>query len=671
MLKRLLAYLILPAEITDFERTYLARMRRVALLFFFAHLPLLMGVAAVCGTGVVKAGLFGALALVGPTIAYVTFENPRNISRVFGFTAMCMGGLLVHFGQGPMQIEMHFYFFVLLALLAVFGEPLTILVAAGTVTLHHLLLFFLLPRSVFNYDAPVSAVAVHAGFVALESLAACFVARSFFDDVIGLERIVERRTRELAERTGHMRLILDNVAQGLFTLGLDGRISTERSAVLETWLGPCEEGATAASYLARLDPDVGAMFALGWETVTEDVLPLELALDQMPKRMTAGARVLELTYRPILSGDRLASALVVISDITVALERERQEAEQRELLAVFGRVLGDRAGFVEFMTEANGLVERITAASHQSPSDAARDIHTLKGNAGLVGLDGIAALCNALEDRMADAGAGPTGDDCAELGARWQRTATTLGELLGPGGADDVHVSEEEHQALFQATLREAPHAEIARTLAEWKLEPTHQRLARIAEQARVLAARMGKSGIEVVIVSNGLRLPLDRWAPFWTAFAHAVRNAVDHGLETAAERVLAGKASAGRIELRTSVRGEDVLVEIADDGRGIDDRKVAARAAECGLPHRTHADLIEALFAEGLTTKDVATEYSGRGIGMAALRAACTDLGGTIEVASEPARGTTLMFRIPRRQMAPPACRKRPEPTAHTLALA
>ena len=66
---------------------------------------------------------------------------------------------LVHVGQGPVQIEMHFYFFALLAMLAVYGNPLVILVAAVTVALHHLVLWALLPASVFNYDAPIWVVA--------------------------------------------------------------------------------------------------------------------------------------------------------------------------------------------------------------------------------------------------------------------------------------------------------------------------------------------------------------------------------------------------------------------------------------------------------------------------------------------------------------------------------
>src|SRR5256886_13680630 len=103
---------------------------------------------------------------------------------------------------------------------------------------HHLLLFLILPSSVFNYEASVWAVAVHALFVVLESIAACFVARSFFDNVIGLERIVGARTRELDARNGDLHLLLDSVGQGFFTFDRDGAISKERSAVATRWRGP-------------------------------------------------------------------------------------------------------------------------------------------------------------------------------------------------------------------------------------------------------------------------------------------------------------------------------------------------------------------------------------------------------------------------------------------------
>lgn len=95
-------------------------------MFFLLHIPVFMAVAAACHTGVLAAFVLTLAVLSGSTLAYFTFTNVRAMSAVFGSTAMCTGGLLVHCGQGPMQIEMHCYFFVLLALLAVFANPLAI-----------------------------------------------------------------------------------------------------------------------------------------------------------------------------------------------------------------------------------------------------------------------------------------------------------------------------------------------------------------------------------------------------------------------------------------------------------------------------------------------------------------------------------------------------------------
>src|SRR5262245_38928390 len=179
---RLLRYLFLPREISAFERSYLRRMNRIALMFFYLHVPAFVGVAALAGTSSLQAAVLTPIVLIGPTAVYFWFSNPRALAVAYGFTAMVMGGLLVHFGQGPMQIEMHFYFFVLIALLSVFANPLVILIAAVTVALHHFVVWLVIPTSVFNYQASFWSVVVHSVFVVLESVAAVFVARSFFND---------------------------------------------------------------------------------------------------------------------------------------------------------------------------------------------------------------------------------------------------------------------------------------------------------------------------------------------------------------------------------------------------------------------------------------------------------------------------------------------------------
>jgi len=91
-------YLALPAEITPFERDFLARLNKVALVFFSLHLAVVMAVAWAAGTGVLQALAFSLVVITGPAIAYLTIRNPRSISVVHGVAAMLMGGLLVHLG---------------------------------------------------------------------------------------------------------------------------------------------------------------------------------------------------------------------------------------------------------------------------------------------------------------------------------------------------------------------------------------------------------------------------------------------------------------------------------------------------------------------------------------------------------------------------------------------
>ena len=103
---------------------------------------------------------------------------------------------------------------------------------------------------------------------------------------------------------------------------------------------------------------------------------------------------------------------------------------------------------------------------------------------------------------------------------------------------------------------------------------------------------------------------------------------------------------------LRTSLDGDDFVCEVRDDGSGIDWEQVGERARLRGLPHATPAELEAALFADGLSTKRVQTELSGRGIGMGAVRATCEQLGGRIRVESQRGTGTRVELRVPRTRM-------------------
>jgi two-component system chemotaxis sensor kinase CheA len=648
---KLWRYLFLPREISAFEQSYLRRMNRIALIFFYLHLPAFVGVAALAGTSMVQAAVLTPVVLIGPTAVYFWFSNPRALAVAYGFTAMVMGGLLVHFGQGPMQIEMHFYFFVLIALLAVFGNPAAILTAAVTVAVHHLAIWLLLPASVFNYEASAWTVVVHAAFVVLESIAAIFVARSFFDNVIGLEKIVAARTGELDQRTRDMALVLENVGQGFVTMAADGTMSAERSAILRTWLGEPPASGRFGDYVASVDPRFAASFALGLSEVFGGVMPVELSLDQLPKRIETGAHHLQLDYRPIGDGNLPEALLVVVSDITGELERERAEAERRELMSMFERVSADRNGFVEFVDEADEIVRRIDT-DEVPRAELQRQLHTLKGNAGIFGIESVASLCHGLETQLLEEPGPLPAEGRRLLVESWRTFTTRLETLLGKRDVRKVEINDDDVQRVLAALRQNKPTADVLQMVNWWRLEPVARRFERVAEQANRLARRMGKT-VQVEIEDKGIRLDPQRWAPFWSTFVHAVRNAIDHGIEESDERQRTGKPETATVSLRALVEDGALAIEIRDDGRGIDWERVRARARALGLRTETQDQLVEALFAEGVSTKDTVTDLSGRGVGLAALRAAALTEGGQITIASRPQRGTCVRFDFPLEQLA------------------
>jgi chemosensory pili system protein ChpA (sensor histidine kinase/response regulator) len=132
----------------------------------------------------------------------------------------------------------------------------------------------------------------------------------------------------------------------------------------------------------------------------------------------------------------------------------------------------------------------------------------------------------------------------------------------------------------------------------------------------------------------------------------HLLRNALDHGVEARATRIAAGKAETGEITLTVRQVGNEIAIEIADDGAGLDFAQIRARAIALGRiaadAQTTDAQLIEFIFEPGFSTATRVTQVSGRGIGMDVVRAEIAALGGRVEVSSRPGRGTTFLLYLP-----------------------
>jgi two-component system chemotaxis sensor kinase CheA len=195
--------------------------------------------------------------------------------------------------------------------------------------------------------------------------------------------------------------------------------------------------------------------------------------------------------------------------------------------------------------------------------------------------------------------------------------------------------------------------AELQEGVLKTRMQPIGNAWQKLPRIVRDLSAELGKP---IELEMHGAETELDRQVLdlIKDPLTHMVRNAADHGLETPAQRRTAGKPERGTIRLSARHEGGHIIIEVADDGRGLATERIRAKAIASGLVSEAEIDkLSEAqihkfIFAPGFSTAEKVTSVSGRGVGMDVVRANIDQIGGTIDVKSAVGRGTSITVKIP-----------------------
>ncbi len=194
---------------------------------------------------------------------------------------------------------------------------------------------------------------------------------------------------------------------------------------------------------------------------------------------------------------------------------------------------------------------------------------------------------------------------------------------------------------------------ELQKSVMKIRMVPVEQLFRRFPRVVRDVAKMRNKDvGLEIAGQNTDLdKSILDALAE---PLAHLVRNAADHGIETAAEREVAGKPIRGTIRLDAYHEGDQVVIKVSDDGRGLDRKKIVSRAIQRGIitagqaERLNEAESLQLIFEPGLSTADEITEISGRGVGLDVVKAALEDLKGSVDLDSVPGKGTTFRLLVP-----------------------
>jgi two-component system chemotaxis sensor kinase CheA len=205
-----------------------------------------------------------------------------------------------------------------------------------------------------------------------------------------------------------------------------------------------------------------------------------------------------------------------------------------------------------------------------------------------------------------------------------------------------------EAQALLARVLHD-----LQRSAMRMRMVPADRVFRRFARVVRDLGRQRGKA-VALRIVGETTELDRGILDALEEPLLHLVRNAIDHGIEPAEERRASGKPEAAALVLRAGREGNHVVIEVLDDGRGIDTASVRARAVEKGIltareaEAASDADLAQLVFEPGLSTAQEITETSGRGVGLDVVRRTVESLKGSVRVTASPGGGSSFLIRVP-----------------------
>jgi predicted ATPase/GAF domain-containing protein/signal transduction histidine kinase len=500
-----------------------------------------------------------------------------------------------------------------------------------------------------------------------------------------MEERVRERTKDLVQSLDMVRakgeqvgILLDNSDQGFLSFGRDLIVGVEYSLACEAMLGTMPAGQSIDRLLWPHSPASAELLRDVVPAVLDGIDPVraDMMVGLLPKEIVMGERVLEAQYK-VLENQQM---MLVLTDVTAERRLRERVAEERRNLEMIVAAVTDGHDFFDTVSAVRTFARtgmEAVLASDAPPMEVLRtlyrEVHTLKGLLNQFSFTASPKALHALEDRLTvlrDGAEAPTLEAIAavmravpyetlvdaDLGVIRQ----VLGEEFLANGKRIMLTNEQVRRLkrlasdLLAGRVVDVAAGEIRGLLLEvgalGKVS-VMQTMRGFAPLVQRLAERSEKEAEPLEVTGCDVLVDPERFSPFLRALGHVFRNAITHGIEPPDERLRHDKNEAGRVTCVISHQGEVLRIEIADDGGGIDPAALRRRAeflfGAAKVREMSERDVLELLFMDGLSTQDVANDFSGRGVGMAAVRQAVRALGGDIVVESEPGRGTRFIFLV------------------------
>ena len=496
---------------------------------------------------------------------------------------------------------------------------------------------------------------------------------SLSDHIKNLDKKVEERTVALEAAKKNVQDILDAISQGIFTFNFDMKVNPEHSKQANLIFNRVSfENVTLADVLGlneqqKLEFEKWLRIIQGMKKLRQFKRNAKLVpVEEYILESHGEERHIQLEFQPVIEDEKILSIMVLAKDVTeerkveqaLAEARLSQEASMNRVMSLINNEYQDIANF---LTSIEGLVLRYQVDHEQkigtNVHEYFREVHTAKGSSGTIGFERLEKILGDIEGLL----------DIVRQGGSlklhsWNQKLNLLNDEIGEIERLKKTLFREGNKSLpvnamlFNALIKDVNEGSLSqpkdilkklREINTVRLEKFAMKYSRLLKD---LSLKLNKTILPLKV--EGDRMNRDVGKVLDDMIVHLIRNAVDHGIEENEVRKINEKSRA-EVTLNYSCRKDVHVLVLSDNGQGIDVDKVWESAFNKGYCKLYKDDLsqlekLNLIFLDDLSTREVATEISGRGVGMAAVKKAIEKLKGTIEVSTELGKGTSFVVTIP-----------------------
>ncbi len=480
---------------------------------------------------------------------------------------------------------------------------------------------------------------------------------------------IEKNTKEIKSANGTINTMLNSLGQGFFVFNSDGLIDKNYSLACESLLESVPAGQKFHEVLKYPESDCAQwMTMLFLETISfESLAPLGPKTFPHSKGFHIG-----LSYYPVRDeNQKIVQVVCIATDMTAEIQAKSDLEFQKSYVDRVVKMVKNKNEFINFINETRKIIsfcENEFKAPNPDLSSLFRSIHTIKGGAGAFSMLSVQNFSHEFETQLSQLRSLQPhlfaskiielSLNLAKLKSLFEQTIIENKDLLGESIVDGerrIEIPFNKIKKFYALISQSTSHEKLEHEfLNEFIAEPILKSFEYYNEVLESLASRLGKVVNPIEFIGGHLPIVHEPYSELFSSMIHALRNAVDHGLESPDERESQGKAMEGQIQIKFSKviqkNNTFLKIEVKDDGRGIDVDKIKTKLQKSKISYEGLSDqqLLNKIFDAGFSTAEEITETSGRGVGMDAIYQACLKLKGTCEIETQAQKGTLLVVTVP-----------------------